>query len=68
MLRQGGRVTAHLGVIAAKENKKRGHERNEGPHFGMDEGKEQNGVGGGQGLPSQPSLFRQVCRKRHKRA
>jgi len=68
MLRQGGRVTAPLGVIAAKENKKRGHERSASPQVGMDEGTEQNGVGGGYGLRSLPIIFRHTCRMRHKRA
>lgn len=47
MLRQKRRAHADFAVIAAKENKKRGHERSASPHFGMDEGIEQNGVGGG---------------------
>jgi hypothetical protein len=68
MLRQGGRVTAPLDVIAAKEIEKRGHERNASPQIGMDEGIFQNRVGGGQGLPSQPIICRQTCRQRQSRA
>jgi len=68
MLRQKRRAHADFAVIAAKENKKRGHERSASPQVGMDEGKQQNGVGGGYGLRSLPITFRQFCRMRQKRA